>query len=322
MPRKFIVSVLLLASCRAPSPTFAVQAAEQRSFALPPAYPCARYSPVTQTGRVQAEGLRELSGMTASRQHKGVFWAHNDAGHKPKLWAIDSQGRLLAEYKLKHQANIDWEDIASGPCPLSVATASVNCLYLADTGDNSGSRPLSSILRWPEPLQLAQASTVTVKVDEQDLDAFDFTYPDGPHNIESLAVLPDGRCLLLTKDNGAASQLFRVTLSQPHNNQVESMGHLPVLGAIGKQAAVTAADLTADGHWLIVRTRSAVWLMDATDLSLTQGQLGDRLGRLRPFALPDAPDAHGEAVAWDSSGDYWLISEGLLPSIWQGHCVR
>ena len=49
----------------------------------------ARYAtPAASAGAV----LRELSGFAASRIHPGIFWAHNDSGNAPALYALRADG--------------------------------------------------------------------------------------------------------------------------------------------------------------------------------------------------------------------------------------
>src|SRR5207253_735177 len=81
------------------------------------------------------EPIRESSGLSESRTHPGVYWTHNDSGHGPDVFALNSSGVQLGKVRVTGAQNRDWEDIASGPCPAGGGT----CLYLADTGNNASS---------------------------------------------------------------------------------------------------------------------------------------------------------------------------------------
>src|SRR6266567_2818560 len=64
-------------------------------------------------GTVDIAGLTEASGVAASRNNPNVLWTHNDSGHPGQVFAIDTQGRLLATDTTP--GNTDNEDIAIGP---------------------------------------------------------------------------------------------------------------------------------------------------------------------------------------------------------------
>jgi hypothetical protein len=82
-------------------------------------------------GTITDRRLSEISGITASRRADDVWWIHNDSGDVPRIFAINSTGKVLGEYRVVGAVNEDWEDIASGPAAdLSPA------LYIADIGDN------------------------------------------------------------------------------------------------------------------------------------------------------------------------------------------
>src|SRR5690606_10690255 len=99
-----------------------------------------------RTGTLPAD-VAESSGLAASRSHPGVFWTHNDSGDEAFVFAIDSAGRLLGRVRVTGAENHDWEDIALAPCGDDAG----DCLYIADTGNNLGSREEVAIYRVPEP---------------------------------------------------------------------------------------------------------------------------------------------------------------------------
>src|SRR5262249_61661631 len=73
----------------------------------------------------------------------------------------------------------DPEDIAVGPC---AAGTTRSCIYLADTGDNLRQRKRLDVLRVPEPERLADANVSATGIP--------VTLPDGPRDIQALAVDP------------------------------------------------------------------------------------------------------------------------------------
>ena len=68
----------------------------------------------------------------------------------------------------------DWEDIEAGPCDEG------NCLYIADTGDNGGSRKSVAVYRVPEPASGNNGAVNATKISLE--------YPEGPEDAEAIFV--------------------------------------------------------------------------------------------------------------------------------------
>ena len=64
-----------------------------------PAHAQATFSNAVILGTVHITGLDETSGLAASRQNDAVLWTHNDSGDMARVFALDTQGRLLGTYK-------------------------------------------------------------------------------------------------------------------------------------------------------------------------------------------------------------------------------
>ena len=109
---------------------------------------------------------------------KGRVWSHNDSG-EPVLYGLDERGKVTARLRLTGAKVEDWEAVAVGPCP------SGSCLFVADIGDNDAARKQITVYRVPEPAGNAETVNVT--------DVFHATYPDGPHDAETLLVAPGRR---------------------------------------------------------------------------------------------------------------------------------
>ena len=92
--------------------------------------------------------LDEISGLARSHVNEGIYWAHTDSGGKAELYAIDIQGNHKATVTLKDVQNVDWEDIAVGPC--SPEALDEACVFIGDTGDNTFKRSDKKILIFKE----------------------------------------------------------------------------------------------------------------------------------------------------------------------------
>ena len=78
-----------------------------------------------QVAEIQDLRLTEASGMVASRKNKGLLWVHNDSGNQPRIFLIDTLGKVQRAFYLKNAMNFDWEDIAIGPGLLVTSSISM-----------------------------------------------------------------------------------------------------------------------------------------------------------------------------------------------------
>lgn len=151
--------------------------------------------------------LLESSGLAASRRYPGVLWSHNDSGHDPVVFAIDTTGQLLGRVRVSGARNVDWEDMELAPCAATGddggggQRSGKDCLYIADTGDNRLRRDDAAIYRVPEP---APGDTVTAPAER-----FPVRFPDGPRDVEALYILPGGTVHLVSKGRGHPIAIYR-----------------------------------------------------------------------------------------------------------------
>jgi hypothetical protein len=248
-------------------------------------------APDWQPGTLQDPFLSEASGLAASVRTAGLYWAVNDSGNSPELFALGADGRAIARIPVQGASNRDWEALASGPCPDG---APGGCLIIADIGDNARSRPTIDfvIVREPAP-GAAEAPvwrTVTVQL------------PDGPVNAE--AIWYDGRTVTLIEKTSrealaAPSRLYRFDLTaSPLPGMMQPAGTLPPQDQTGARAnRITDAVRTTDGR-LFVRTYDAVLEVFAPDPAAgapnswtLRTQLTDALEQAETLAAaPDRPE--------------------------------
>jgi len=136
-------------------------------------------------GRLENKAIDEASGIARSQRQRGVFWIVNDSG-KPRLHAVDGNGRKLGQVKVDDAKNVDWEDIAS------FVLNGTPYLLVADIGDNDNKRKDVTIYVVEEP-----------KTDQDEAEvawSFDYSYPRGSRDAEALTVdIDNERILVLTK---------------------------------------------------------------------------------------------------------------------------
>lgn len=204
------------------------------------------------TGVFEESRLIESSGVAVSRNHPGILWTHNDGGDKPNLYVTNLSGEDLGHYRISGADARDWEDIALGPCP----DADTTCIYIADTGDNLRRRRAVAIYIMEEPGVLPQPG----KRADAHLRAarLEVRYPDGPHDVEALAVAPEGDIFLITKGLRGRVKLFRVPTGAVRDTSVTAVdeGFLDIVPQRMLGRLVTGPPSPrADADWWCARTR-------------------------------------------------------------------
>jgi hypothetical protein len=251
---------------------------------------------------LRAERLVESSGVTPSTRRPGVLWTHNDSGDGPRLYATDSAGDDLGSVLVAGALNVDWEDVATGPCAPNAGL----CLYIGDIGDNRRSRDQVVIYRVPEPEPPAAASDTLRQAPLTS--ATSLRYPDHPHDAEAIVVDHGGRVFVITKEVFGRPRLFqvprRVAPQRPGEiDPLRFVGLLDIAVDLARLRTVTGAAVSPDGAILVVRTYSSLHFFrlngDSLPVPLTPPE-----GLTIPFVEPQ-----GEGVAFLSPDLLVLTSE-------------
>ena len=183
----------------------------------PPSLPFARMAGLITNG-----DLNEVSGIAASRVHDDVLWAIEDSGNPARLYALSRRGRILARYRVEGAKNIDWEDLASFDLD------GRHYLLVADTGDNGGQRRDFVLHVFEEPATLADGTlrpAWTIRA----------RWPDGPRDVEAVAVDARAGKVLLVSKKRKPPELFVLPLADPGREVQEPR-------RIGRLAGVPEAD--------------------------------------------------------------------------------
>lgn len=252
---------------------------------------CPQVGPAQVQGVVSAPELSEASGMVRSRTQE-LLWVHNDSGDSARLFALGLDAGLLAIVELEGASAIDWEDLALGPGP-----ASGDWLYVGDIGDNAEARPSVTVYRLPEPSLVDHVGSDPLTVDGWE--ALELSYPDGPHDAETLLVDPvSGDLFIVSK--GTQTRLFRRPAPL-------SSGELEQLADPTFPSAVaTAGDISPLGDFVLVRgyVDGFAWLR-APGQTIGEAMLGE------PCPIPLAAEQQGETIAIEADGwGYFTLSEG------------
>jgi hypothetical protein len=291
---------------------------EPPPFSMPARELCGRGYAGTPTsrGRLQDPRLTEISGVVPSVLSADLFWVHNDSGDDAVLYALRADGSLRGVVALPFAVR-DLEDIAIAACP----DGSGPCLWLADTGNNAGTRDDTAVWAFPEP-PLPDGGVFPDDARVAGAWRIDVSWQAGmPVGIDSeaLVVLPDASALLLfekidapearvfvvrapfaTSAVGDAPALEVPRRDGPPEASVQVLGTVTTASpAVRLGRMITAADLHPGGGALVVRTYTGIFAatfaagqtaLDLPDVPLATVTFG-------PFNEPQ-----GEAISYDETG--------------------
>jgi hypothetical protein len=254
---------------------------------------------VRVTGHVDAAEATELSGLALSATQPGVLWTHNDSGDRARVFALRTDGSLIASLDVPGAEATDWEDIATGPG---------GDLLLADIGDNGAQRPNVSVYRVREP-RLADRPSATAAATRLTL-----TYPDGAHDAETLlADRRTGELVVVTKAFSGRSGVYAARVPPPDRDAQATLRRVGTL-ALGLGGLATAGDVSADGRIVAVRTYTAlfVWKRRAgTSLARTLVDGHPCTGRVSL-----GQEGQGEALTLARDGrSFFTVPEGAAAAL-------
>ncbi len=240
---------------------------------------------------VRLNGLSEASGVATSRRTPGMLWAHNDSG-EPLIFALNEQGTITGRVRITGANVDDWEDIAVGPCPQG------SCIYIADVGDNSGNRDHVTVYRVPEPAP-QDSSTAPAEV-------FRARYADGAHDAEALFVTPKSEVFIITKGDPGPIALYRFprALRSDVIMQLEQIGAPAASGKVSSEDRPTAAEMSPDAQWVVVRTTRRVVFYRSADL------ISGRWLEAFRTDVSGLREPRGEGIAFGAAGTLFLVGEG------------
>ena len=221
-----------------------------------------------------------------------------------KMVAIDDGGEQLTVYVLDMTcAIVDVRTAAVDPYdPEDLAVGADGTVWFADIGDNRTERETVALLA------LRPDGTTSV---------YRMTYPDGPHDAESLLLAPDGTPYLVTKEVLGTSGVYRPSAALADGGVVALTQVATVNftltgtegGPVGRagQLMATGGAVSRDGALVALRTYTDayVWPLSGSDVAAALGGTPVRI------ALPPAPQ--GEAISFSADDRQLVVAGEGLP---------
>ena len=177
--------------------------------------------------------ITESSGLVRDTK-LDLYWTVNDSEEEGTAYGIDSDGNVEGIVGFRAQ-----------PQDVEAVAMSGRRLYIADIGDNRAKRDFVTVywLNDPEP----DNKTVSYR-------SYDFRYPDGAHDAETLLV-KNGRLYLVTKELGGGIYRAPKEPSRSGVNKLTRVADAP--------AFVTDGVFLPGGDRIALRTYVSVEVLDA-----------------------------------------------------------
>jgi hypothetical protein len=225
--------------------------------------------------------VKESSGLIKSQKYGGIWWTSNDSGDTARIFGVNQAGDVKAVLTFKAAVK-DVEALAIDPD---------GTIYIADIGDNKSNRQMISVYTIPEPAKLADQS---VKYHR-----YDFVYPDGAHDAETLLIQPDTHRLYFVTKVAQGKGAFYAAPAQASVHGTNDLTRLA-----DAPPGITDGTFLPDGKSLVLRS-----YVDIALLSWPAPNVQARAA---------VPLAQGESVAIGPSATSLVVgSEGANSVVYQ-----
>ncbi len=248
-----------------------------------------QFQQVAEVGRSLDSNLQEVSGLVASINNPGYFWAHNDSGDQPRVFLIAPSGEIQATVFLKDVVHIDWEDIAIK------RQGENSTLFIGDIGDNRAERPQLSIYAFQEPIRNMVDAKTQWHIKPQQMTV---TYSNGARDAETLLYDAKSDDLIIISKRDPQVFVYPFKFQENSATTLTPSFQLPI-------TQVTAGDINPNGDILLKNYEEIYYLKGDLNASATTTLEEANILRIRY-----QPERQGEAIAWglDAQG-FFVLSE-------------
>ena len=233
--------------------------------------------------------INETSGLEILND---VFVTHNDSGGEPSLYFFNLSGEIINSIKIEKENfweiyNNDWEDI----------TADEDYIYIADTGNNFGTR---------DNLNIIKVKISDFSVDDK-IDIFysnqDSFFPSSKHEYDAEALLIiEGKIALFSKDRDSLNtDLYLIDESVKEKQELSSVANFNV------NSLITGGDYDSDSGILALvsySSRGEQYLILFEDFNIDN----PRYNSFKKYRIP-IERAQIESVKIINGNMFWVTSE-------------
>jgi DNA-binding beta-propeller fold protein YncE len=204
------------------------------ALCLAAALPLTASAEATVAFTISDSRITESSGLATDPQAR-AYWTVNDSGHGAVAYALNPGGSVIGTLQYPAQ-------------PLDVEAVAMHDgrLYVADIGDNLAER---------ESITVYYFNNARADSGNDSYRSWDFTYPDGPHDAETLLVDDSGRLFVVTKEAQGAIYAAPRKPQRSGTNQLTKVGEAPT--------AVTDGTFLPGGKRIALLTYGAIEVIDA-----------------------------------------------------------
>jgi hypothetical protein len=249
-------------------------------------------------GNLANQQISEASGLAASGLYPGALWVINDGGNAPLIYSIGIDGADLGSFRIDGASNYDWEALAS------FRLQDTTYLLIADVGDNWEQRESCTlyVVKEPDITATGLDNEPAVGIAWQ----IRFTYEDGPHDCEAVAVDTAGRRVLLLAKRSLPPVLYELPL-QPADADTPALARR--LTIVSHFSWPTGMDIAPDGLSAIVLTYSNAYLF-----SRNQKEDWTTAFKKNPRLLRFNPLGQQEAICFGFYGKSVYVTSEQLPA--------
>lgn len=190
-------------------------------------------SPMAPAFTFSDERIAENSGM-ARDTGRQLFWVVNDSEDSGRVFAVGPDGKTKGTL-----------EYAAKPVDVEAVAMAGTRLFVADIGDNQAQRDKITVYYFDQPAPNDDRSG--------SYRAWDFVYPDGAHDAETILVDKNGRIFFVTK--GAQGAIYAAP------KQLRSNGPNDLTRVADAPAFVTDGTFLPDGK-IALRTYVSVVVLD------------------------------------------------------------
>ena len=252
----------------------------------------------SECGKAYKSVMTEVSGLACSRTTPGYLWAHGDENKdsNKKIIAIDPSGTLAMTVTISGDpGRDDWEDIATG------IYDGKNYVFIGAFGDNDGKyKDKYYIYYFEEPAITSGTKDASVKY-------IRFGYPDDKaHNTETLMYDNIEQVFYIAdKVKEGVCTLYSLPLRSDYGTDVQKLTKVTELGNGSAFNFLTAGDITPDGRWMAIKSKSYVLLWERQgneSLSVTAKRTPVQISAYKE-------EKQGESLAWLDASTFYTTSD-------------